>query len=91
MKDDTFAPGANLQQRIAEQYRQAYADEPGLGSEFEGWEDQGEPPDGRAPVPSFEERLAAFHAENEALGIELDPDEIFGQARSREIGRDFGW
>jgi metal-responsive CopG/Arc/MetJ family transcriptional regulator len=29
---------------IAKRYRQAYADEPGLGAEFEGWEDEGQWP-----------------------------------------------
>ena len=29
---------------IAERYRQAYGQEPGLGDEFEGWEDEGEWP-----------------------------------------------
>ncbi len=31
---------------IAERYARAYGDEPGLGDEFEGWEDQGEWPKG---------------------------------------------
>lgn len=31
-------------ERIADQYQQAYREEPGLGGEFEGWEDQGEWP-----------------------------------------------
>lgn len=29
---------------LDEQYRRAYGDSPGLGSEFEGWEEQGEWP-----------------------------------------------
>lgn len=29
---------------LAHQYRRAYGDLPGLGSEFEGWEEQGEWP-----------------------------------------------
>ena len=29
---------------IAERYQQAYGEEPGLGEEFEGWEDEGEWP-----------------------------------------------
>lgn len=33
------------EERIADQYRRAYAQNPGLGPEFEGWEDQGEWPD----------------------------------------------
>jgi metal-responsive CopG/Arc/MetJ family transcriptional regulator len=31
--------------RIAAAYQQAYAEQPGLGREFEGWENEGEWPD----------------------------------------------
>ena len=31
---------------IAEQYRRAYGDDPGLGDEFDGWENQGVWPPG---------------------------------------------
>ena len=35
---------AKRRQTIAEQYRKAYQESPGLGEDFEGWEEEGEWP-----------------------------------------------